>query len=140
MNLAITMRPITTHVWFVKIRGMVSTKKTPYYREDDNELLGYIVDNGSSFEARTIFGYRISFTTSRQEAEKILKERGLSYLMGIWQYYDADDRDWFPCVIKEAFEQKVIVNRTNSLGYPDPDDFKQVVIELPTEENLIKSS
>ena len=119
---------------------MVNSRKYPFYREDDNERLGFIVDDGLSWQALTIFGAQISRTETRKEAEDILKDKGLSYLLGTWQYFDKDDRDWFPCVIKEAYEHKVIVNRTNTLGYQDPDDYKQVVLENPTENDLIKSS
>jgi hypothetical protein len=119
---------------------MLRTKKTPYFREDDNELLGFIVDDNGSWQAQTIFGYQISRTVSRKDAEDILKDRGLTFLMGLWLYYDKDDHDWFPCVIKEAYEQKVIVNRTTELGYQDPDDYKQVLIENPTENDLVKSA
>ena len=119
---------------------MVNSRKYPFYREDDNERLGFIVDDGLSWQALTIFGAQISRTETRKEAEDILKDKGLSYLLGTWQYFDKDDRDWFPCVIKEAYEHKVIVNRTNTLGYQDPDDYKQVVLENPTENDLIKSA
>lgn len=118
----------------------MSTKRIPYYRIDDNELLGYLVDDGSSWQALTIFGYQITRTETRKQAENTLLEKGLSFLLGVWQYYDEDDHDWFPCVIKEAYEQKVIVNRTTEFGYQDPDDYKQVVLEYPTESNLIKST
>jgi len=118
----------------------MNSNKTPFYRDDDNELLGFLVDDGASWQALTIFGSQITRTTTRKDAANALMEKGLSYLMGVWQYYDEDDRDWFPCVIKEAYEQKVIVNRTNELGYQDSDDYKQVVIEYPTENNFIKSS
>jgi len=119
---------------------MTNASKTPYYRIDDNELLGYIANSGTSWQALTIFGYQIARTETERDAENVLKEGGLSYLMGTWQYYDKDDREWFPCVIKEAYEHRVIVNRTNVLGYQDPEDYKQVVIEGPSENNLIKSA
>lgn len=112
----------------------------PVYHHDSEELIGYIVDKGNSFEVLTFFEYKIGLAASHQDAERMLRGSGLSYLMGVWQYYDKEEQDWFPCVIKEAFPQKVIVNRTNSFGYSDPDVFKQVIIEHPSEENLIKSS
>lgn len=115
-------------------------KKIPFHRIDDNELLGFLVDDGSSWQALTIFGYQISRTETRTAAETVLKEKGLSFLTGLWQYFDKDDKDWFPCVIKEAYEQKVIVNRTTELGYQDPDDYKQVIIENPSENDLVKSA
>jgi len=110
------------------------------YSEDDDALLGCIVDDGSTWQAVTIFGYLISRTASRHEAEAVLRERGPDFLKGIWQYYDKEDNDWFPCIIKQAFEQRVIVNRTNNLGYQDPEDYKQVVIEDPSENDLIKTT
>lgn len=119
---------------------MIKENKTPLYSIDDESHIGFIVDDGSSWQATTIFGYLVSRTTNREDAEAILQDQGLTYLKGVWQYFDQDDKDWFPCVIKKAFEQRVIVNRTNTLGFQDPDDYKQVVIENPTENDLIKAS
>jgi len=119
---------------------MTSVEKTPLYRSDDKELLGYIVNDGAGWQAQTIFGYTIERTLTRRAAENTLRERGLSFLMGVWQYYDTDDKDWFPCILKEAHETRVTVIRTNVMGYQDPDDYKFVVIQKPTETRLIKSS
>jgi len=119
---------------------MNNTEKNPVYNDEDHEFLGYVANDGFSWQALTIFGHQISLTTTREEAEAILRERGLTYLQGVWQYFDKDDNEWFPCVISEAYDQKVVVNRTNSLGYEEPDDRKQVTIEHPTENSLIKSS
>lgn len=112
--------------------------KTPYYDEDTQEFLGFIVTDGSGWQTLTIFGYLIAHAGSQQQAELVLRQQGLSYLKGVWQYYDEEDKDWFYCVIKKAFEQYVTVNRTNALGYQDPEDYKQVVIENPSEITLIK--
>jgi len=119
---------------------IVKRSKTPVYSIDDESHIGFVVDDGDSWQATTIFGYLISRTLTRKDAESILQDKGLTYLKGVWQYYDRDDQDWFSCVIKQAFEQRVIINRTNTLGYQDPEDYKQVVIENPTENDLIKAS
>lgn len=119
---------------------MPHKEKEPFFREDDNELLGFIAHDGTSYQALTIFGAQISRGATRRDAENTLKESGLTYLMGIWQYYDKEDKDWFPCVIKQAYEHKVIVNRTNELGFQDPDNYKQVLLEDPTENELMKAS
>lgn len=119
---------------------MTHSKKTPYFHIETEELLGYVVSNGANYEAQTIFGYRITLTQTRIDAERTLEKNGQAYLAGVWQYYDADDRDWFTCVIKQALEQKVVVTRTNTLGYIEPDSFKQIVIEHPTEETFVKVS
>lgn len=117
---------------------MDTTQKIPIHRQDDRELLGFVVDSGVGWEAQTIFGSLIERTTDKVFAERIVREQGLGYLMGVWQYFDKEDQQWFPCILKEANEHQVTVIRTNSMGYQDPDDYKLVTIENPTETNLIK--
>lgn len=119
---------------------MARNKKEPFYADDTDEFLGFIVEGLTSWQVETIFGYTIALVGSRKEAEFTLYQEGTEYLKGIWQYYDKDDQDWFPCVIKKAYEQQVIVNRTNNLGFQDKDDYKQVIIDDPSENNLIKSA
>ena len=119
---------------------MIKNSKTPFYDEDSSEFLGFIVSDGDSWQVQTIFGYLITRTGTQKEAERTLYQVGSTYLKGIWQYYDKEDKDWFPCVIKKAFEHQVVVNRTNTLGYQDEDNFKQVIIEEPTDSDLVKSS
>lgn len=119
---------------------MTSQTKTALHRADDNEFLGYIVKDVTGWQAQTIFGYLIERTTSKAAAEKVLNEQGLTYLTGIWQYFDKDDHAWFSCVLKEANKQRVTVIRTNDMGYQDPEDFKIVTLVNPTENTLIKAS
>ena len=118
----------------------MNTEKTPIIRSDDDELLGFIVQiSAGSWEARTVFDYIITRTTDRQSAEETVRRDGLKFLSGIWQYYDKDDYDWHPCVIKEANQTNVTVVRTNVMGYQDPDNYKLVVIESPDETRFLKS-
>ena len=119
---------------------MLDKNKIPIYSHDDDAFIGFVTDDKMTWQAVTIFGYLIARTATQVEAEAVLQEQGPTYLKGTWQYYDKEDKDWFTCVIKQAFEQRVIVNRTNTLGFQDPDDYKQVVIEDPSENDLIKSS
>lgn len=114
-------------------------QKYPINREDDGELLGFVDQDSASWRALTIFGYPIARFSTRQEAEATLHERGLSFLSGMWQYFDTDDQDWHPCIIKEAYEHQVRVIRTNMFGYQDPDDYKSVIIKDPNETNFVKS-
>ncbi|HEX6416665.1 MAG TPA: hypothetical protein VFZ62_04010 [Candidatus Saccharimonadales bacterium] len=118
---------------------MSGNKKHAVIREEDKELLGFVAEEGSSWQAQTMFGYPIDRMTSREEAERIVRERGLSYLTGLWQYFDTDDQAWYPCILKEAHEQQVTVIRTSPMGYQDPDDYKVVRIKDPSETNLVKS-
>ena len=119
---------------------MNTANKIPYFKGEEHEPAGYVVHKDGAWQAQTIFGLPITYTTSKEEAERILDERGLSYLTGVWRYFDKDEQDWFPCVITEAYETKVIVKRTNELGYDDPDLFKRVILLSPDESVLIKTS
>lgn len=119
---------------------IIKEAKHPIYREDDDELLGYVTQDETSWLAQTFFEYTITRTETREAAEAILHNTGLSYLLGTWQYFDKEERDWFPCIIKEAHKNKVTVIRTNAMGYQDPDDYKLVTIQHPDENSLIKNS
>lgn len=114
--------------------------KTPIYNEDTHELHGYLVQDITGWQAQTVFGYTIERTASQQDAERVLRERGLSYTKGVWNYLDPDEREWFPCVISEAQEQRVTVIRTNELGYQEPELYKMVMLKLPSEDVLVKIS
>lgn len=113
--------------------------KIPIVRKDDGELLGFIAKDSTSWTAQTMFGYIFSRSEERSDAEDAVRSQGLSILQGLWQYFDKDEKAWFPCILKEAYEGKVKVIRTNAMGYQDPDDYKVVTIVKPTEVDLIKS-
>ena len=117
----------------------MTEERIPIIREDDGELLGFIEHSAAGWKAETLFGYLISRTVDRAEAEHIVREQGLSILMGVWNYFDMDDQAWHPCVIKEASERKLVVIRTNFMGYEDPDDYKRVVIVNPDETKIAKA-
>lgn len=113
--------------------------KTPLNHPDDDAFLGFVVQDAAGWQAQTIFGYTIARVESQQDAESALREQGLKYLTGVWQYYDKEDYDWYPCILKEANEHHVTVIRTNALGFQDPDDYKMVTLKDPTDQVLIKS-
>ncbi|MES2876155.1 MAG: hypothetical protein V4678_01665 [Patescibacteria group bacterium] len=113
--------------------------KIPINRGEDGQLLGYILQEGSAWSARTIFAHVIARVVDKDSAEMVVRNEGLLFLQGMWRYYDEADRDWYPCVIKEAFESRVIVVRTNELGFEDPEHYKRVIIRNPTEATLLKA-
>lgn len=113
--------------------------KVPIIRQDDGELLGYVEQETSGWSAQTVFGYIFARSVTQQEAEETVRAQGLMILQGLWQYYDRQDKAWFPCVLKEVFPSRVIVIRTNELGYQTPEDYKLVTISNPDETNIIKS-
>jgi len=113
--------------------------KIPIIRQDDGELLGLIEQDSAGWTAQTMFGYVFARDDNKESVEEVVRSQGLSVLQGVWQYYDKDEKTWFSCVLKEAFENRVIVIRTNAMGYQDPDDYKVVTLVHPTETNLVKA-
>lgn len=113
--------------------------KIPIIRQDDGELLGYVEKETSGWSAQTIFGYVFARDATQAAVEEVVRMQGLSILQGLWQYYDKDERKWFPCVLKEVFPTRVIVIRTNAMGYQDPDFYKLVSIQHPQDTDLVKS-
>ena len=113
--------------------------KTPVIREDDGELLGFIEQSSAGWTAQTIFGYVFARSEDKEAIEETVRSQGLSILQGLWHYFDKKDRAWHPCVLKEVFENRVIVIRTNEMGYQDPDTYKRVIITNPSETNLVKA-
>jgi len=112
--------------------------RIPIIREDDGVLLGYIDRAGENWQAETHFGYVFARSDSQAAAEEVVRSQGLAVMQGLWRYYDKKDEQWYPCVIKEMFEHKVIVIRTNDMGYQDPDTAKRVTILNPSETSLVK--
>lgn len=114
--------------------------KESIYDDEDKAFLGFVAKENGSWIAQTIFGYTIARTANQNDAEKLIHERGRSYLQGTWQYFDKDEQQWFPCVIKEAHEHRVTIIRTNDMGYQDPESYKLVILKEPQEDTLIKNS
>ena len=120
-------------------REMVSARKTRVRDIDSGESLGFVVHDGASWQAQTIFGYEISRVTTKKEAEAVLQSEGSDYPKGVWQYYDKSDDAWYPCILREIYENRVVVIRTNVLGYEESALYRRVIIDHPTEVTLVKS-
>lgn len=115
------------------------TERIPILRGDDGELIGYVSQEASSWAAMTTFGYVMARAESEEAAASVVKTEGPRYIDGVWRYYDKSDKDWFSCTIKEAYEHKVVVRRTNDLGYEDPATYRLVTLQDPDESSLQKA-
>jgi hypothetical protein len=113
--------------------------KVPINREDDGELLGFVEQTSAGWTAQTIFGYVFARSDSQAAIEETVRSQGLIILQGVWNYFDKKDRAWHPCILKEVFENKVVVVRTNEMGYQEPETYKLVTITTPSETNLVKA-
>lgn len=110
----------------------------PIFREDDGELLGFIGKDHASWKAMTIFGYVLARVEDEASAESIVRSDGQSSLKGMWQYKDSDG-EWYPCILKQAYENRVVVVRTNELGFEDQNQYKLVTLKHPTDDVLLKA-
>jgi len=111
----------------------------PILRGENGELVGFVSRIAGSWAAMTIFGYTITRVETEEEASDIVRTDGLTFLQGLWQYYDESDKQWYPCTLKEVYENKVVLTRTNDMGYEDPNGYKRVTLRHPSEANLQKS-
>jgi hypothetical protein len=116
---------------------MLPSNAQPIYRNDDNELMGYVAQIGSMWNALTIFGYSFSVVEDQTAAKHKVLSEGLSIMSRIWQYYDQDEKAWFSCRIAEARSDHVTVIRTNVLGYEDSTTSKFYTIEHPDVSNFV---
>ncbi len=94
--------------------------------------------NHTSWSAQTIFGYIFARVESRSDAEEVVRQQGLSLLKGMWRYQDTDN-EWYPCIIKQAYENRVVVVRTNEMGFEDAKHYKLVTIKDPNDSLLVKA-
>ena len=118
---------------------MNSKEKWLVLREDDGEALGFVTKDATAWAATTIFGYVLARTEDRPTAEMIVRSEGLLVLKSMWRYYDDKDHEWYPCIIKQAYENRVVVIRTNELGFQDTAHYKLVTLKNPSETNLQKA-
>lgn len=56
----------------------------PHRREEDDELLGFLVPDGELFVPVTIFGYVLGTAVDEHDAVTVLESVGLSYLAERW--------------------------------------------------------
>lgn len=86
-----------------------------------------------------MFGYVIDRTINQVAAEHIVRESGSEILKGTWRYYDENEHDWFPCVLKEIYENRVVVIRTNELGFQEQESYKLATLKDPDDTKLQKA-
>ncbi len=107
----------------------------PIHREEDNELLGYILHDNDIWLPLTIFGYALESCVSEADAIRVISNKGLESLMDTWQYFDTDQEDWYNCTIIEAKKNEIAVRITD---YGHPDAHQTIVISNPSDDNFRK--
>lgn len=90
---------------------MTPTGWTPLHR-DDQELLGYLLDDERGTTPLTVFGFPLAAPLDRTAAEDVLRERGLAVLAEPW-WLDEGEGDGFPVLILSAYPDAVTVARAD---------------------------
>ena len=109
---------------------MISSLWVPYYREDDGELLGYLVPDGGLFIPVTVFGYELGDAVDEYDASQVLESIGLSYLADTWVLSVADRDEPINVQIVEASPEVLTVK---SVDYGWEQDYG-TIIDLPVPE------
>src|SRR6476620_1348843 len=94
---------------------------------DSGEIMGYVTKEPSGWASATIFGHVFSRSLTRSEAEQSVRDNIKSLLQGLWRYFDADDSEWYSCRLAEIYENRVVVHRTDELGFENSNSFKRVI-------------
>ena len=87
--------------------------RVPIYRDNDHELLGFVLFVADRWRALTVFGGILATFATQSDASAHVVRRGLPSLAAHWQYYDTSTDQWYPCLIQEANETTVTI----VLGY-----------------------
>jgi hypothetical protein len=109
---------------------MIPFQWVPYHRDDDGELLGYLIAEGTSFVPVTVFGYRLDDAVDEYDASQVLENIGLSYLADTW-LLSIDDRD--EPITVQIVEASPRVLRVKSVDYGWDRDYGSI-IDLPVPE------
>lgn len=109
---------------------MIASSWAPYYREDDGELLRYLVPDGELFIPVTLFGYELGEAADEYDASQILESIGLSYLADTWVLTIPDRDEPINVQIVEASPEAL---KVKSVDYGWEQDYG-TIIELPVPE------
>ncbi|WP_104118981.1 hypothetical protein [Arthrobacter sp. B1805] len=109
---------------------MIPASWVAYYREDDGELLGYLVPDGELFVPVTVFGYELGDAVDEYNASQVLESIGLSYLADTWVLSTADRSEPINVQIVESSPEAL---KVKSVDYGWEQNYG-TIIELPVPE------
>lgn len=113
-------------------------KAQPVYRDEDKELVGYILKRGEEWLPLTIFGYPLTTATpSYEDAVRTVNLRGLASLAEVWQYYDEEELGWFNCSIIEVANDSLTLRITD---YDHPRSHETFKLQSPSVRTLRKAN
>jgi hypothetical protein len=78
-------------------------------RDEDDELCGFVVDDGGRWRAVTVFGGRLGTHTDRADAERQVLNDGLASMAERWTLIDHDSGEDQIVCIQETEPGRVIL-------------------------------
>ncbi|HEY5820809.1 MAG TPA: hypothetical protein VIT20_02455 [Propionibacteriaceae bacterium] len=112
---------------------MIPTDWTPYVRESDGELLGYLVEHDGVATPLTVFGYPLAGSSDRDGAVEVLRTRGLTALAERWLLHTDDGRE-VSVLILAAYPDEVLVAQAD-YGFVSHDS-ERFTVPVPAEGRL----
>jgi hypothetical protein len=105
---------------------------TPFHRDEDGELLGYLATDEAGTTPLTLFGFPLGAPTDQASAAEVLQRRGLAVLADPWWLEEPDGG--FRVQILSADPTAVTVARAD-YGFVPPDT-ERVRLPVPTGDRL----
>lgn len=105
---------------------------TPFHRDEDGELLGYLAEDEAGTTPLTLFGFPLGAPTDEGSATEVLQRRGLAVLADPWWLEEPDGG--FRVQILSADPTTVTVARAD-YGFVPPDT-KRLRLRVPTGDRL----
>lgn len=125
---------------------MIPQTWVPYHREEDDELLGYLVPVGDALDQRvvpvTVFGHPLADVSDVEDAGQVLGAVGLSYLADRWMLTlpeDSAQRDATRIAVQivEATPTRLVVQSVD-FGY-EGDYGTRFELEVPDTGRLSRN-
>lgn len=105
-------------------------------RDEDDELVGFLAPIGDRFTAMTMFGTPLAEPTNRADAEELLNNSGLSYLIGRWHLQIDDRTAHIEVEIVEASPEQVVVQNVDFGS--NLDHGHRFTLKAPVGDQLIR--
>ena len=108
---------------------MIPSNWTPYHRDSDDELVGYLIDGSPQRVPVNLAGYPLAEAAELGAAQAVLESTGLASLDQVWLWRTEDDE--MEVRILSAYPGRIVVVETE-YGYFGPDSTRHE-LTLPAD-------
>lgn len=104
-----------------------------HWREDDGELVGFLVPTDEGYVPVTLFGYVLGEASDHHDAVYVLESHGLSYLAERWWLRRGEG--WVAVQIVEASPERVVVS---SVDFGDDAEYgERFALDAPVGDDVL---